>query len=200
MGKSKETVVTQSSQQQTPQPTAEEVELNKLQLEQAKAFDPIQRELNTNAGNLINMLLTGRSDLPGFLKNLSGGIDPSVTQGLVDESLRDVNAQLRKSGAGTFLESGVAQSIGARTAGDIRRASEEFNIGNKFNLLNLATGGQAQVQQPALSTANMLSQRLAGLRPVTTTGTGSQVKNTPFLNTAFAGGLGQGLGSSSFYF
>ena len=151
----------------TSTPTAEETELNKLQLEREKFLDPQIRQTQSQGLSLINQLLLGGS-LPGFLSNLPGGISPEVTQGIVDQSLRDVNSQLSKSGVGSFLDSGVAQSIGARTSGDIRRASEEFNIGNRLNLLNLALSGQAQVQQPIIGFSNLLSQRLAGLRPSTT--------------------------------
>ena len=143
------------------------------------------------------MLLTGQSNLPGFLSRLPGGISPDVTTGIVDESLRDLNTQLAKSGAGTFLESGPAQTIGVRTAGDIRRASEEFNIGNLFNLLNLAVGGQAQVQQPILATGQLLSSRLAGLRSTTNTltGTSQSTRQLPF-SESFKN-LGQGFSSFS---
>lgn len=198
MGSQRESSSSQSSQSTQYTPTAEETEFNKLQLAQAKEFDPIQRELNAKGGNLINKLLSGDSNLPGFLAKLPAGISPEVTQGIVDQSLRDINTQMRASGAGTFMESGAAQSIGARTSGDIRRAAEEFNIGTLFNLLNLGVGGQAQVQQPILSTSNMLSQRLAGLRSVNQTGT-MNVQSTsrgpnPFL-TSFQQSAGSGLGN-----
>ena len=203
MGSQRESSSSQSSQSTQYTPTAEETEFNKLQLAQAKEFDPIQRELNAKGGNLINKLLSGDSNLPGFLAKLPAGISPEVTQGIVDQSLRDINTQMRASGAGTFMESGAAQSIGARTSGDIRRAAEEFNIGTLFNLLNLGVGGQAQVQQPILSTSNMLSQRLAGLRSVNQTGTmTSQTRRSydfftsPF-TTAMAGGTGQGAGAAA---
>lgn len=201
---SKRSTDTSSSQTQSTQytPTAEETEFNKLQLAQAQEFDPIQRELNRRGGNLINQLLAGEPNLPGFLSKLPAGISPEVTQGLVNESLRDINAQLAASGAGTFMDSGVAQSIGARTSGDIRRASEEFNIGTLFNLLNLGVGGQAQVQQPALATGSMLSQRLAGLRGVTQTGTmtsRSTMRFNPFMES-FQSSLGSTLGSPKISF
>ena len=198
MGATRTTDSNQSSSQTTrPTPTAEETEFNKLQLEQAKDFDPIQRELNERGGNLINQLLAGEGNLPGFLSKLPAGISPEVTQGIVDTSLRDINAQLSASGVGSFMDSGAAQSIGARTSGDIRRASEEFNIGTLFNLLNLGVGGQAQVQSSALNTGAMLSQRLAGLRSVDQSGTmtsRSQFSYNPF-KESFYSGLGGSLGS-----
>jgi len=187
MGKTKDTQSSQQTASTAYTPTAEETEFNKLQLAQAKEFDPIQRDLNKNAGNLINQLLLGEGNLPGFLSKLPGGIDENVTNDLVSKSLRDVNAQLAASGAGSFMESGVAQSVGARTAGDIRMGAEQFNIGNLLNLLNLAVGGQAQVQQPTLATSNMLSQRLSGLRNVSQTGTmnGTSVRKYDFFTSPF---------------
>jgi len=203
MGKTRESQ--QSTQTQSTQytPTAEETAFNKLQLAQAQEFDPIQRELNRRGGNIINQLLSGEYNLPGFLSRLPRGIDEEVTSGIVNQSLRDINAQLRASGVGSMLESGVAQSIGARTAGDIRRAAEETNLGSIFNLLNLGVGGQAQVQQPILSTSGMLSQRLAGLRSVNQTGTMNTMsqKTTSMFNPfieSFQKSLGSTLGSPKF--
>lgn len=159
----------QSNQTQTttPQRTAEQRELDKLTLSQIKEFDPIQRELNRRGGNLINQLLVGDSNLPGFLSSLPGGISEEVTSDIARNSIRDIQPFFQQSG---LLDSGVNASVSGRIAGDVRRASEEFNIGNLLNLLNLAVGGQAQVQSPALSQTQLLSQRLANVTPVTTTG------------------------------
>lgn len=186
MGREKTTQQSSGTQTQQYQASPEERELNQLQLDQAKAFDPTQRLINQNAGNVINQLLTGNTaGLPGFLGTLARGIDPSVTQGLVNDSLRDVNVQLAHSGAGTMLESGPSQSIGARTAGDIRLASEESNLNRFLNLLNLGVGGQAQIQQPILATSQMLGGRLAGLRSGTSSTTSNQTTYgmNPFLKS-----------------
>ncbi|GAG65254.1 unnamed protein product, partial [marine sediment metagenome] len=101
----------------------------------------------------------------GFLGDLPGGISEERTGEIVQESLRDIDPRFQQSG---LLDSGVRASISGRVAGDIRRQSEEFNIGNRLNLLNLALGGQAQVQQPILGFSSQLGQRLAGLRPTST--------------------------------
>lgn len=200
MGKSKETVVNNTSQTAQYTPTPEEVELNKLNLAQAKEFDPQQRQINRQAGDVVSNLLTGNTEgLPGFLRTLARGVDPSVTQGLVDQSLRDVNTQLAASGAGTFLESGPAQSIGARTAGDIRLASEESNLNRLLNLLNIGVGGQAQIQQPILATSANLGSRLAGLRSMSGTSTGTQTSYgmNPFIKS-FQSAAGTTFGSPNF--
>jgi len=131
--------------------------------------------------------------LPGYLNTLPGGISPEVTQSLVDQSLRDIKPSFQQGG---ILDSGVAASIGARTAADIRNQSAQFNLQNLQQLLNLALGGQAQVQQPVIGQASALGQRLAGLTSVSQTGNSSMQSNqNPFLNS-FAGGIGQGFGSS----
>lgn len=176
-----------TTNKQSAEATPEERQLNQLQLEQARAFDPIQRQLNANGGNLVNQLLTGQA-LPGYLNTLPGGISPDVTQHIVDQSLRDLYPQFQSSG---ILDSGVAASIAGRTAGDIRASAEQFNIQNLQQLLNLAVGGQAQVQQPMLNTTSQLGQRLSGLRSVTST----QTSMNPFLRS-FQTSLGQGLGST----
>lgn len=191
MGSSKTTTTNTTS----VEPTAEERELNKLQLEQAKAFDPLQRQLNEAGGNLVNQLLTGQA-LPGYLSTLPGGISDTMAGDIAQQSLRDIAPMFQQAG---IADSGVAASIASRTAGDIRRAAAETNMGNLFNLLNLAVGGQAQVQQPIINTASMLGQRLAGLNTVTSTNTTTGGTN-PFLRAggAIAGGIvgmpfGQGL-------
>lgn len=199
MGSGKQSSSTSSNQTTTYTPTPEETALNKLQLEQAQAFDPTQRLLNQNAGNLINQLLTGSSDLPGWMKDMGSGISQDQMDSTVDYSLRDMNSQLAKSGAGTYLESGASQSIGARTAADLRNANQQFNLGNKFNLLNLATGNAAQIQQPMTATSTALGQRLAGLATVNTQGTSttSSKSGNPFLSS-FGSSLGSGAGSFFF--
>lgn len=156
------------TQTTTPQRTAEQTELDKIALGQAREFDPTQRQLNQNSGDLINQLLQGKS-LPGYLNGLPGGISSDVTQGIVDSALRDIQPGMQRAG---LLDSGVNASISARTSADIRNQSAQFNIQNLMQLLNLGVGGQAQVQQPILSQTNMLGQRLSGITPVTTTSSG----------------------------
>lgn len=180
-----------STQSQQYTPTDEEKQLNQLQLGQAQAFDPIQRQLNNNGGNLVNNLLTGQA-LPGYLNQLPGGITPDVTQGIVNDSLNDLYPQFQKSG---ILDSGVAAQIAGRTSADIRQNSAQFNLQNLQQLLNLGVGGQAQVQQPSVSTSQALGGRLAGL--ASSSGTTSTIGMNPFLKS-FQTSLGSSLGSGSF--
>lgn len=194
MGRSSTTVVERQESTQTPQATPEEREFNQLRLGQLREFDPLQRQINQLGGSLVSQLLAGQQ-LPGALAPLTAGIGPQQTQELTDEALRDLNVQLAKSGAGTFLESGASQAIGARTAGDIRRNVAESNLNRQLNLLNLAIGAPAQIQSPALTTAGQLGQSLAGLRSIRTTGTGSQTQTNPFITgNQIMSGIGTGIG------
>lgn len=197
----------QSSTQTTsvPTPTAEETELNKLQLEQQRAIQPQQTAMQQQAFQLGSQMLQGQQ-LPGYLQGLPQGVTAEQipleaglfgeerTSDIVQRALRDIYPQFQAMGLP--VESGVAQSIAGRTAGDIRTQVGEsdlerqlgiqhFNIGtsqtsqyqnlnNLFNLLNLAVGGQAQIQQPVIAGQASLGQRLAGLRTIQETGTGGQ--------------------------
>lgn len=200
MGKDKQTSTTTNvvNQTSTPQATPEEQRLNQLEIERIEATQPGLISAQQAGLGLINQLLLGQEPLPGFFQQLSQGISPEVTQDIVSQSLRDIAPQFQASG---ILDSGVAADISARTAADIRRATEEYNLGNKFNLLNLALSGQAQVQQPLLAQSQILSGRLAGLRPVTTSGTSSGTQTitsgNPFLQS-FQTSLGKSLGSGNY--
>jgi len=191
MGKEKTTVTNDA--QQTKTATAEETELNRLQLEQAKAFDPIQRQLNEQGGNLVLKLLQGQ-DLPGYLGKLPGGIDEGVTGSIVQDSIKDLQPTFGSNG---LLDSGVNASISARTAADVRQNAAQFNIGNLLNLLNLGVGHAAQIQQPALSTSQMLGQRLAGLGTTRYTGTQTTLGMNPFTKS-LQQSAGTSLGNGTF--
>lgn len=194
MAKGEKTTVQQSGST-SYQPAPYETELNKLQLDQATAFDPIQRQLNDQGGQLVLKLLQGQN-LPGYLGKLPGGIDEGVTSGIVQDSIRDLQPTFGASG---LLDSGVNAQISARTAADVRQQSEQFNLNNLLQLLNIGVGGQAQVQQPSLSTAQMLGQRLAGLRTVNQTGNTTYTSSqNPFLRS-FSEGAGQSLGKGVFF-
>lgn len=196
MGSSQTTVQGTTSQTTRPEPTAEEREYNRLILEREKFLDPQLRQTQSSGLTLADMLLRGEDQLPGYLERLGRGISPELTSEIVQKSLADIAPSFQQSG---LLDSGVRASVEGRVAGDIRRASEEYNIGNRLNLLNLALSGQAQIQQPILGYSGLLASNLQGLRSVTQTGSFNQygTQTTPFLNTAFAGGIGRGLGSAA---
>jgi hypothetical protein len=196
MGKEKTSGSTTINQQSQATPTAEETALNKLQLEQAQASQAGTIEAQSNSMNLVNKLLTGSMDLPGYLKTLAGGITEDQTQSMVNQSLRDIAPGFQSQG---ILDSGTAASIAGRTAGDIRNQNAQFNIGALQNMLNLALSGQAQVQAPVQGVTSQLGSRLAGLRSTTSTSSQSteQYSMNPFLKS-FQTSLGSSLGSGSF--
>lgn len=197
MGGEKKTETQVVNQTSTPTADPSLVEQNKLDLELRKQNQQGLGDIQSSGLNLGNLLLRGLQ-LPGYLQGLPGGISPEVTQSIVDKSLRDIKPSFQQGG---ILDSGVAASIGARTAADIRNQSEQFNIQNLSQLLNLALGGQAQVQQPIIGQAGMLGQRLAGLTSTNTQGTtmGTSKGMNPFLRS-FQESAGRTLGSPNFGF
>jgi hypothetical protein len=195
--KKTETTTVVQSGQTTPQATPEQQELDRILLGQARAADPLQREV-TQAGLSRTLELFRGEELPGFFGDIGRGISPEITEELSQEAVQDLLPSFQTSG---ILDSGVAASVAGRVAGDIRRGVAEFNIGNKLNLLNLALGGQAQIQQPLLQGTNILGANLRSLIGTsftgTRTGTATSRGPNPFLN-AFQTSLGQTLGSPSF--
>jgi len=201
MGGSK--TVVQSSSQQQATPTPEETRLNQLEIERVEATQPGQIETQKSGLNLINRLLAGETNLPGFFGQVGEGIGEDITSQIVRQSLKDIAPQFQAQG---ILDSGTAASIAGRTAADIRTGVAEYNLGNKVNLLNMALGGQAQVQQPLLAQSANLGSRLAGLRSISASGTQTTSGGmNPFLSagltaagTAFGSPLGGALAGSLF--
>lgn len=181
---------TSNNQQTQYTPTPEEREYNRLMLENFKAAQPGQQALQGNALGLGNKLLQGQ-DLPGYLKGLPGGISEDVTNSITKQTLADIYPQFQSSG---ILDSGTAAQISSRTAADVRNQSAQFNIQNLSQLLNLALGGQAQIQQPINQQSSMLGNQLAGLRTMNTSGNSTTIGMNPFLKS-FQTSLGSGLGS-----
>lgn len=196
MGKERSTQTTIQNQTTTPVPTAEETELNKLDLEARRANQQGTIDIQRSGLNLGNLLLKGMG-LPGYLSTLPMGIGEDVTQNIVSESLKDIKSFGQQGG---ILDSGVLASIAGRTAGDIRMNSAQFNLQNLQQLLNLAVGGQAQIQQPIIGQSATLGQRLAGLRSIQTQGTTNQTltQMNPFIKS-FQQGAGQSLGKGLFF-
>jgi len=195
MGEEKQTSTTST----TVKPTKEERELNRLALERARSA---QGGLIGLQGKSLDLgqLLAGGGTLPGQFGGLFGGITPEMAHQMAAEGTKNLPGFFQQSG---ILDSGVAADITAGSYADILRNTAEFNIGNKLNLLNMALGGQAQIQSPILSSELGLGQRLAGLRK--TTGTTTQTGMNPFLKslqTGFGSTLGEsaGRGVGSFLF
>lgn len=198
MGSSKRTTTesSQSSQNVTPTATPEEQELNKLYLNREKALDPQITAVQKQGLDLSSRLMAGQ-DLPGYLNTLPGGISKDVQDGIVKDSLRQLNASLSASGAGSFLDSGASDAIGARTAADLYQNASQFNIQNLMQLLSLGVGSGAAVQAPIQGFSSQLSSRLSGLRPVNSSSNSngtSMFSYNPFLENLY-GSAGKTLGS-----
>lgn len=185
MGREKQT--SNTTQQATATP--EETELNKLLLERTRAGQTGAIQTQESGFNLINQLLTG-GDLPGNLQGLPGGISEDVTSGIVQKSLEDVRGGLQAQG---LLDSGVRSELETGTAADIRLQSEQFNLQNLMQLLNLAAGGQATNQAQIGQGTGQLASNLQGLR--STTSSKANTFANPFLKS-FQKSLGQSLGST----
>ncbi len=198
MARERTTQDTSQTAQTTVQETPELKRLNQLGLQRAEAGQEQALGLQQAGGSLVTSLLTGQP-LPGYLESLPGGISESATSRIVQGALEDVRPGLQKSG---LLDSGIRAELETETAADIRAQSEQFNIQNLMQLLNVAFGGQASNQQAALGQSGQLAQSLAGLRGQTATGSSEQTKfgANPFLKSfqqSFGKQLGQTLKPSS---
>ena len=160
---------------QQRQPTAEETRLNQLDVELREATNPLTIAIQKTGLGLGNQLLSGKTPLPGWMYNLTEGIDEPTINSMVENSLRDVDARMAGYG---LMDSGTRAAVEGRTSGDIRRAVAEYNIGNKLNLLNLALTGQAQIQQPGLGYSSTLGSRLQSLGATTKSYTGESRNNS----------------------
>lgn len=170
------TVVQSGSSSQSRELTPEEKELQAMDLELRKKTDPFLAPMQMQGLQLGTQLLSGTTPLPGWMADLEKGISPEMTDSIVDQSLRDVDTRMAGQG---LMDSGTRASVMSRTSGDIRRASEEYNIGNRLNLLNLALTGQAQIQQPILGFSGNLGQRLTTTGTTTKNFSGSQTYPGP---------------------
>jgi hypothetical protein len=144
---------------------------------------------NSSGMSLINSILAGDTSQSGAWGNMLGGISESMITDMSQKAISDLLPSFQSSG---ILDSGVAASISARTAGDIRRSSAEFNITNKQNLLNLALSGQSSLQNSLTNQYSVLAQQLAGLRKLTSKGKSSSSYTPSALQTVTSvmGGIG----------
>ena len=175
------------------QPPQQLLDLNNLLMEQIQSSSGQPTEIQQNSLNLVNQLLTGGA-LPGAYQGLYGGITPEMTNEMAQHSVNNIVPGLQQSG---ILDSGTSASIQARTAGDIRRQSAEFNVTNLNQLLGMGIEGQESVQRPIMEQQRlnqqqqqMLSNNLLG---ITGQATSKDVENNPYENvsdTLMNAGLG----------
>ena len=175
MGSSRDSGGGQSSTVQTtqttrPEPTPEEKELQKLQLARRQNVQPQLLELDQSLLAAIQPLSRGES-LPGQFSSLGQGIPVDTQQQLVNRAIEQITPQLESLG---ILNSGITAELASRAATDIGIQSETERIRQQENLLNVLQGFPTQAQAPILQETSTLASQLAGLRPITTTGTAFQ--------------------------
>jgi hypothetical protein len=193
MGKSKTTVESNTTSVQKAEMSPEERERYNIENQQLARTAGPQTDVQLQGLNLINQLLSGNANLPGFFGEMGKGIDSNMADQIANESVNDIMPMLQQQG---LMGQPVGAYAASRTAGDVRRGVAEFNIGNKQNLLNLALSGQAQVQSPILQQQGIMANRLAGLRTVTGSSSGMQTSKNPFLTGKdIFTGIGAGLGA-----
>ena len=170
----------------TPEPTPEGAELNALQLEQYKQTVGPQTELQLQGMDLLSQIFGGAENLPGLFGDISKGISPEAIGTQAATLAKQYGAGFQNLG---ISDSGVAfQQTAQGIANELLFPTEQWNIGSQQNLLNLAMGGQAQVQQPIMAGVNQLGQSLTALNTSQTLG----AQYNPFsgVNLGFLGQWG----------
>jgi len=195
MGREEKTTTVQQAQETRPEPTAEERELNQLQLERFRAGQEGFLQTQQLQGDILSALLGG-GELPGNLQSLSGGLSEEDINLLAERSVRDIPAALQAQG---ILESGIGQELTSQAAAETRLGARQFNLGIQQNLLSQALGGAGGFAGQGIAQAGTIGSQLAGLRPVSTTGSRTQEVSSPnpFLSS-FQQSLGKTFGSPSF--
>jgi len=153
-------------------PTAEESELNKLLLERTRATQAGTMQAQQGGLSLINQLLAGQQPSGGLYDQLGGISAEAIGQQATQYAQK---AMPRFNQQGLYDSGTMYKNISRGIANEVLFPAEQFNVGAKQNLLNLALSGQAQVQQPMQAQTGTLASQLAGLRTTTQTGYGTQV-------------------------
>lgn len=196
MGQEKQTGTTVNNTTTTATPTAEETEMNRLLLNRQKATDPLQTQTQLSGLSLVNSLLQGQIPTSPLYQSISG-VSP---EGIASQATKLTRESLPGFQGSGLAESGVMQrEISRQLANDLLYPAEQFNVGARQNMLNLALTGQAQVQSPVQANTNTLASSLAGLRSYNQSGT-SQVttlSTNPFMKS-FQQGAGSSLGGGKF--
>ena len=195
MDDKKTTTETQSTaSEQRAKPTDQEQRILNAQEQIFMQSVPGQERLAELIPQTVEGILSGGKGLPDIYNSLFAGISPEITNELAGEAVSDIMPGFQSSG---ILDSGVAASVAARTAGDIRRNVAENNLQRIYNLLGLGLGQGLAQQSVGSGQGTALGGQLAGLRTVTSTGTGSGMTTTtqmnPFLKS-FQTSFGEGMG------
>jgi hypothetical protein len=201
-GKAKTTeTVDQTTKQDTTSTSqatagAEEQALNLAGQQELDATADLSQQGQFGAFNLVNALLTGGS-LPGFLGGLPGGISPDAIGTQASRVASQAQPGFQALG---IADSGTAFQETAREVGQsVLFPAEQFNINNLFSLLQTGLSGQSSLAGQRIAQQGNLGSRLAGLRNISTTGTGiTNVQGTTTIASpnAFTSSLAKSAGSS----
>jgi hypothetical protein len=130
----------------------------------------------------------------------AGDIRLNTAQSNLERQLAIMDAN--RLGQVAVDESNINRQLGASQFDIGQQYSQQaFNAQQLLNLLNLTIGAPAQIQQPVLAQNQMLSNNLAGLRSINTSGTSTTntvQSSNPFLTSFYSGlggSLGKGIGS-----
>lgn len=171
MGKEKTTTI------QEPESTPEMTEMNKLLLEQFQQTVGPQTQLQLQGMDLLSQIFSGAENLPGIFGEMGAGISPETIGTQAASLAKQYGPGFQNLG---IADSGVAfQQTAQGIANELLFPAEQINLAAQQNLLNLALGGQAQVQQPMMAGQGMLGQQLAGLTSMTQT----QYGMNPFIKS-----------------
>lgn len=163
------TVVNQSSTSTPTPPTAEELELQRLELERRRAIHPQLLQTDQNLFQLLEPLSRGQAP-GGMFSGVGQGISNETMSRIVEDTMRMTTPSFEKSG---LLDSGVRASMQSRLVGDIMTQSELYKQREIYNLLSFIVGAPGIAQEPILNESGTLSNSLASLRGQTTTSSGT---------------------------
>lgn len=176
---------TTNQSSQTAQMTPEERALLQQNIDMNNFMRPYAQQNYADLSKNVQAVLEGTTPMAKGI----GGLDEAQTQSMVNASLRDILPQFQSAG---IMDSGIAAQLATRAAQDVRNQNAQFNVSAAQNLFNLAAGGQSNLQGQYQAGNNTLTNQLAGLRTVNTSG--STIGMNPFLKS-FQQNLGSGLGT-----
>jgi len=148
-----------TTQQSTPQPTANDTALqaNELQLSNAALPGQIQNTLQSQ--NLQGDLFSGQP-LPGYLNGIQNGVSQGQSMNEAQMGLQGLSTQFQGMGG---LDSGSYAQAGANSYANTINANSQFNVQNLAQLMNLAAGGSYNNSQQVTSNNQMLGSQATAL-------------------------------------
>jgi hypothetical protein len=208
----------------TPTPTAEETALNQRNLRIALATEQPQQQAQLSGLELVNQMLGGSTNLPGYFGEIAQGISPQSQM-----SSGQLNPMAISSAAGALMRqylpgyqqgnmlySGVIQrDIQKRLTNELllpvaqqnianQQAAQQFNIGTEYsrqgynqgNLLNLLNLALSGQAQVQQPVQANVSQLGSQLAGLRTTTTSGTQTSNPFQQSLYSS-LGKTLGGGN---